>query len=205
MWLNSSQLQFSFKCLEIKEKKVEGAAKARRVLELLVAPPRQVFLDSLFSDVCSSLLAIPFFLVMHKSFLFDSGMEETGELGNGVELTTSVSDKHFDLLRRYSIFRATDGVEHEKGKYSLIRDPEDLEIGIYDKPLPCYGCGIGWFSFLFGFLCPPMWYYATMLYFGNFYRKDPRERAGLGASAFAALLCSVALLIIGAMLLLRSL
>ena len=30
-----------------------------------------------------------------------------------------------------------------------------------------------------------MWYYATILYFGNCYRKDPRERAGLAASAIA--------------------
>lgn len=41
------------------------------------------------------------------------------------------------------------------------------------------------FSFLLGFLCPVMWYYATFLYFGNYYRKDPRERAGLAASAIA--------------------
>lgn len=40
-------------------------------------------------------------------------------------------------------------------------------------------------SFLTGFLCPLMWYYATILYFGNHYRKDPRERAGLAASAIA--------------------
>ncbi|XP_061359743.1 uncharacterized protein LOC133303781 [Gastrolobium bilobum] len=141
----------------------------------------------------------------------DAGMEETINLRNGVELATSVVDKHLDLLRpsarSYSIFRgqATDGADHEKGKYTLIRDPEDYQMGLYDKPLPCYGCGIGWFSFLVGFLCPPLWYYATILYFGNYYRKDPRERAGLGASAIAALVCSVALLIIGAILLLRSL
>ena len=36
--------------------------------------------------------------------------------------------------------------DHEKGKYTLIRDPEDIQTGIYDKPLPFYGCGIGWFS-----------------------------------------------------------
>lgn len=30
-----------------------------------------------------------------------------------------------------------------------------------------------------------MWYYATILYIGNYYRKDPRERAGLAASAIA--------------------
>ncbi|RVW51861.1 hypothetical protein CK203_003184 [Vitis vinifera] len=30
-----------------------------------------------------------------------------------------------------------------------------------------------------------MWYYATILYFCNYYQKDPRERAGLAASAIA--------------------
>ncbi|CAK8564010.1 unnamed protein product [Lathyrus sativus] len=99
--------------------------------------------------------------------------------------------------------QAVDAMVHGKGKYGLIRDPEDFQAGIYDKPLPCFGCGIGWFSFLFGFLCPPMWFYATILYFGNYYRKDPRERAGLGASAIAALVCSVGVLIIAAILLLK--
>lgn len=40
-------------------------------------------------------------------------------------------------------------------------------------------------SLLLGFVCPLMWYYATILYFGNYYRKDPRERAGLAACAIA--------------------
>ncbi|XP_068634908.1 uncharacterized protein [Aristolochia californica] len=75
--------------------------------------------------------------------------------------------------------------------YPLIRDPEEFQAGIYDKPLPCFGCGLGWFLFLFGFAFPLMWYYATILYFGNYYRKDPRERAGLAACAIAALICSV--------------
>lgn len=138
------------------------------------------------------------------------------------------------------IGQAVDAVDREKGKYSLIRDVEDFQMGAYDKPLPCFGCGIGWFSwalfspcfslnlslehiyfqllfeyfisiygcfffwhptwlclcqslkgslivfsFLLGILCPLMWYYATILYFGNYYRKDPRERAGLAASAIA--------------------
>ncbi|XP_057768213.1 60S ribosomal protein L18a-like protein isoform X2 [Salvia miltiorrhiza] len=92
--------------------------------------------------------------------------------------------------------QAVDAAEREKGKYTLIRDEEDSQFGLYDKPLPCFGCGIGWFSFLVGFLCPLTWYYATILYFGNYYRKDPRERAGLAASAIAAMGCSVILLII---------
>lgn len=41
--------------------------------------------------------------------------------------------------------QATDAAGHGKGKYALIRDTED-NMGIYDKPLPFYGCGIGWFS-----------------------------------------------------------
>ncbi|XP_059634797.1 large ribosomal subunit protein eL20z-like isoform X2 [Cornus florida] len=92
--------------------------------------------------------------------------------------------------------QATDTADREKGKYTLIRDPEDFQVGIYDKPLPCFGCGIGWFSFLLGFVFPLMWYYATILYFGNYYHKDPRERAGLAASAICAMVCSVVLLII---------
>ncbi|KAK6126764.1 hypothetical protein DH2020_014264 [Rehmannia glutinosa] len=133
--------------------------------------------------------------------LCDATIEE-GEVRNALEMVRSVSDKHLDLLRPssryYSIFKgqATDAVDREKGKYTLIRDEDDSQLGLYDKPLPCFGCGIGWFSFLLGFLCPLMWYYATILYFGNYYRKDPRERAGLAASAIAAMGCSVILLIV---------
>jgi hypothetical protein len=55
-------------------------------------------------------------------------------------------------------------------------------------------------SFLLGFVCPLMWYYATILYFGNYYHKDPRERAGLAASAIAVsvvfvIKCTVLLLV----------
>ncbi|XP_058206584.1 uncharacterized protein LOC131320054 isoform X2 [Rhododendron vialii] len=106
-----------------------------------------------------------------------------------VELVKSVSDKPFDLLRpsarHHSLFKAQarNTADPEKGKYTLIRDAEDFQPGTLDKPLPCFGCGIGWFSFLVGFAFPLMWYYATILYFGNYYRKDPRERAGLAASA----------------------
>ncbi|XP_021715060.1 60S ribosomal protein L18a-like protein [Chenopodium quinoa] len=91
--------------------------------------------------------------------------------------------------------QAKDVAEHGKTKYTLIKDVEDYQPGLYEKRLPCFGCGLGWFSFLFGFLFPPMWFYATILYFGNYYRKDPRERAGLAASAILALGCSVVVLI----------
>ncbi|XVF27008.1 hypothetical protein REPUB_Repub14bG0069500 [Reevesia pubescens] len=80
---------------------------------------------------------------------------------------------------------SSEAVEHRNGKYARIRDAEEPQLGMYDKPLPCFGCGIGWFSLLLGFVFPLMWYYATILYFGNYYQKDPRERAGLAASAIA--------------------
>ncbi|KAJ9538581.1 hypothetical protein OSB04_031314 [Centaurea solstitialis] len=122
-------------------------------------------------------------------------------LKNGLELVKSVSDKHLDLLRpssRYFSMFKGHAHDREKGRYSLIRDSDE---GLYDKPLPCFGCGIGWFSFLVGFAFPLMWYYATFLYFGNYYRKDPRERAGLAASAIAALGCSIILFIVAMVLL----
>ncbi|KAL3625324.1 hypothetical protein CASFOL_030778 [Castilleja foliolosa] len=127
---------------------------------------------------------------------------EEGEGRNALELVKSVSDKHLDLLRPsaryYSMFKgqATDNSDREKGRYTLIKDEDNSQLGIYDKPMPCFGCGIGWFSFLLGFFCPLLWYYATILYFGNYYRKDPRERAGLAASAIAAMGCSVIMLIV---------
>ncbi|XP_027336026.1 60S ribosomal protein L18a-like protein [Abrus precatorius] len=88
-----------------------------------------------------------------------------------------------------------DTVDQIKGKDALVGDSENPLLGKFDKPLPCFGCGIGWFSLLLGFVCPPMWYYATILYFGNHYHKDPRERAGLAASAIAALICTIAVMI----------
>ncbi|KAK9131274.1 hypothetical protein Sjap_011761 [Stephania japonica] len=130
----------------------------------------------------------------------DTTVEQGEGLKNGLEMVKSVSDKHLDLLRpsarHFALSKgpSTDNTDHEKGKYVLIKD-DDHQLGLFDKPLPCCGCGIGWFSFLLGFVFPLMWYYATILYFGNYYRKDPRERAGLAASAIAALICSIALLI----------
>ncbi|XP_026450351.1 60S ribosomal protein L18a-like protein [Papaver somniferum] len=91
--------------------------------------------------------------------------------------------------------QSTHVTDRENGNYVRIRDEDDPRLGLFDKPLPCCGCGIGWCSFLLGFVFPLMWYYATILYFGNYYRKDPRERAGLAASAIAALVFSIALLI----------
>ncbi|KAG6772036.1 hypothetical protein POTOM_023432 [Populus tomentosa] len=121
-------------------------------------------------DIASSLVNIAQSL--------DAAFEEKEGFRNGVELGKSVSDKHIDLLRpsaRYytaSKGQTTDAADEEKGKYTLIRDPGDFQ-GIYDKPLPCFGCGIGWFS-------------------------DPRERAGLAAAAIAAMVFSVVLMVIAA-------
>ncbi|XP_057977089.1 large ribosomal subunit protein eL20z-like [Malania oleifera] len=94
----------------------------------------------------------------------------------------------------------TDGGDSEKGNYTLLKDEERHELGTYDKPLPCFGCGIGWFSLLLGFVLPLMWYFATILYFLNYYDKDPRERSGLAACAIAALICTVVLTIVVAIL-----
>ncbi|KAJ4836839.1 hypothetical protein Tsubulata_018467 [Turnera subulata] len=76
-------------------------------------------------------------------------------------------------------------VDHRKGNYVPIRDTEDPQLGLFDKPLPCCGCGLGWCSFLLGFLFPVTWYFAAVLYFGKYYHKDPRERSGLAACAIA--------------------
>ncbi|XP_059299572.1 large ribosomal subunit protein eL20z-like [Lycium ferocissimum] len=95
-----------------------------------------------------------------------------------------------------------DAKEHPSNGYFPLKDVEDNQLGIFDRPLPCFGCGIGWFSLLIGFVFPVMWYYATILYFGNYYHKDPRERAGLAANAIAALIFTVAALIAVALVLL---
>ncbi|KAF9608919.1 hypothetical protein IFM89_012087 [Coptis chinensis] len=87
--------------------------------------------------------------------------------------------------------KATVPQPQEEGNTALLNSSN----GLYDKPLTCFGCGIGWLFFVLGFLLPLLWYYATFLYFCNYYLKDPRERAGLAASATAALIFSLALFI----------
>lgn len=42
--------------------------------------------------------------------------------------------------------QAKDVAEYGKTKYTLIKDVEDHQPGIYEKRLPCFGCGLGWFS-----------------------------------------------------------
>lgn len=78
--------------------------------------------------------------------------------------------------------------EYEGESYPLI--------GLYDRPLPCCGCGIGWFSFILGFVLPLAWYCGAFLYLTNYYEYDPRERSGLAASAIIALVFTVVLLIV---------
>lgn len=39
-----------------------------------------------------------------------------------------------------------DVADHIKGEYVPIKDTEDPGSDMFDKPLPCFGCGIGWFS-----------------------------------------------------------
>eukprot|EP00249_Psilotum_nudum_P011791 c23386_g2_i1 orf=526-804(+) len=82
-----------------------------------------------------------------------------------------------------------------KGKenYGLSSESQPL-VGFYDRPLPFCGCGIGWFSFIFGFIMPLSWYYGTILYLTSYYHTEPRERAGLAACAVAALVCTIAIL-----------
>ncbi|ESQ42701.1 hypothetical protein EUTSA_v10014992mg [Eutrema salsugineum] len=121
------------------------------------------------------------------------------ESGNGkTELVKFIADRLADIMkpaaRYYSSLK--DLMVRGKRRYTLVKDVGDMETGVYDKPLPCFGCGIGWFSFLLGFVFPLLWYYATFLYFGNYYRKDPRERAGLAASAITAMGFSLVLLVI---------
>ncbi|KAK9684395.1 hypothetical protein RND81_10G207000 [Saponaria officinalis] len=89
--------------------------------------------------------------------------------------------------------------ECSRGDYTIIEDAEDSLLGLYDKPLPFFGfvhC-----SFLLGFVLPLMWYYASILYFRNYYHRDPRERTGLATCAIAALVFSVGVLILAAVIL----
>ncbi|VVB16269.1 unnamed protein product [Arabis nemorensis] len=113
------------------------------------------------------------------------------------ELVKFIADRHANLMRPAARYYSAlkDALVWGKRRYTLVKDVDDMETGVYDKPLPCFGCGIGWFSFLLGFVFPPLWYYAAFLYFGNYYRKDPRERAGLAASAITAMGFSLVVLV----------
>ncbi|WZZ79559.1 hypothetical protein YC2023_100131 [Brassica napus] len=140
-------------------------------------------------------------LDVHREALFteEHMAENVKERADGsAELVKSMGDKHASVIRPAARYYSAikDAMVCGKGRYTLVKDVDDVENGAYDKPLPCFGCGIGWFSFLLGFVFPLLWYYATFLYFGNYYRKDPRERAGLAASAITAMGFSLLLLVI---------
>ncbi|KAJ0263258.1 hypothetical protein HA466_0036480 [Hirschfeldia incana] len=121
--------------------------------------------------------------------------ENVKEHGDGNAEPVNSDNKHASLVRPAARYYSAikDAMVCGKGRYTLVKDVDD-ENGAFDKPLPCFGCGIGWFSFLLGFAFPFLWYYATFLYFGNYYRKDPRERAGLAASSITAMGFSLLLL-----------
>ncbi|XP_010925399.1 large ribosomal subunit protein eL20z isoform X1 [Elaeis guineensis] len=89
----------------------------------------------------------------------------------------------------------SNGCKNCGGNYILIKDEEDPRLTMFNKPLPCCGCGIGWCSLLLGFVCPLIWYCAAILYLCRYYNKDPRERSGLAANAIAALVCTIVTLI----------
>ncbi|KAK1296720.1 60S ribosomal protein L18a-1 [Acorus calamus] len=77
------------------------------------------------------------------------------------------------------------GVHDHEGMCTLLKSSHlDIEND-QPKPLLCFGCGIGWFLFIMGFIFPILWYFATILYFKNYHLKNPRERDGLAASAIA--------------------
>lgn len=67
-------------------------------------------------------------------------------------------------------------------------------VGLHQNgPLPCCGCGIGWWSFLMGFVFPFFWYYGAFCFFAPQYRSELRERPGLIACVMAAFVNTMAL------------
>ncbi|KAI5070680.1 hypothetical protein GOP47_0015023 [Adiantum capillus-veneris] len=86
-------------------------------------------------------------------------------------------------------------VDLSEDEYESYADSYPL-IGLYDRPLPCFGCGMGWFSVILGFVFPPAWYCGAFLYLTNYYEFDPRERSGLAAAAIMALILSAVLVIV---------
>uniref|UniRef100_A0A0E0HAE5 Uncharacterized protein n=1 Tax=Oryza nivara TaxID=4536 RepID=A0A0E0HAE5_ORYNI len=81
------------------------------------------------------------------------------------------------------------------GRYTLLADEENPRLAMFERRLPFFGCGIGWCCFLLGFLCPLIWYIAALLYYCKYYNRDPRERPGLAASAFLAVIFTAATIV----------
>ncbi|XP_076906213.1 large ribosomal subunit protein eL20z-like [Bidens hawaiensis] len=60
------------------------------------------------------------------------------------------------------------------------------------RPLPCCGCGVGWFLFLVGFFFGAIpWYVGAFILL--FVRVDHREKPGLIACTIAAILALIAI------------
>ncbi|WZZ91450.1 hypothetical protein YC2023_120029 [Brassica napus] len=75
-------------------------------------------------------------------------------------------------------------------RYTAIKYAGDMETGEFaNLSLALVVDSDGSCDFLLGFVFPPLWYYATFLYFGNYYRRDPRERAGLAVSPITMPTC----------------
>jgi hypothetical protein len=100
-----------------------------------------------------------------------------------------------EVRERRSSWRRTLGPYHMllyPGEFGVGAEAQPYNVGLYDRPLPCCGCGVGWCCFLMGFILPLFWYYGTFLFLGQC-QNDPRERPGLAACAIAALVNTVAL------------
>lgn len=91
-------------------------------------------------------------------------------------LITSVFCLYIHLCSKWLIIhlgQGKDAPDHIRSKYTLLRDVEDAQVGLYDKPLPCFGCGIGWFSWV-------LWNSLVYLHF--------MERLSLPTSSFSSFL-----------------
>jgi len=62
------------------------------------------------------------------------------------EAFMSTPSYHCELSKRHCLCFLVDTMARGKRRYTLVKDVDDMETGAYDKPLPCFGCGIGWFS-----------------------------------------------------------
>ncbi|XP_028763187.1 uncharacterized protein LOC114721529 [Neltuma alba] len=106
----------------------------------------------------------------------------------GSEIITWQAKKR-TYLKLFGLASKNKALKGQKGagkwQEVCVKNSDDPLLGKFDKPLPCFGFGIGWISLLLGLVCPPIWYYATILHFNNYCLKDPGERTGLAASAIA--------------------
>ncbi|CAH2070820.1 unnamed protein product [Thlaspi arvense] len=63
------------------------------------------------------------------------------------ELVKFIADRHANLMKPAARYYSTlkDAISGKR-RYTLVKDAADMETGVYGKHLPCFGCGIGWFS-----------------------------------------------------------